>query len=119
MENNDNCYKQPKAISVSEAYQLLSINKDAYMNSRSRNYSVFHQTLEYSENFSKIKDSSTLTLLKSFLEDLKFTKDEIVSLISLAPITISEAKSLIPSILRLEDSIIESALTKLKNENKE
>lgn len=104
---------EARPVTISEAYQLLFQVKSRYKNNRSEAYQLFLKTLEYTEEFGKIKDKSAILDLNTSLANLGFSTMEIASLGSILPQNWKEAKILVPSITRLDDKIIELAIEKI------
>lgn len=103
-----------KPVSTAEAFFLLKNNKDKYNNRRIKSHDIFLQTLEYSEATKKIDDLNALENLTNFLYALGFTTEEAAQYINLLPFFVIEIKILIPSLSRLTDAILESAINKAK-----
>ncbi|KAL6122318.1 hypothetical protein NUSPORA_00682 [Nucleospora cyclopteri] len=114
-ENMGKKEQNTKPISTSEAFHLLKTVEDRYKNPRSEAHAVYKKTLEYTETFCKLNDQSSCDLLKAYFTELGFKEEEVAGFCSLAPDTINEAKILIPSIIRLPDSIIDSAIKKFND----
>lgn len=104
---------EERPITISEANQLLLPLKSRYTNTRSDSYQIYLKTLEYTNTFGRIKDKSAVLDLNLALTNLGFTPVEIASLGSILPDNADEAKILVPSIVRLSDSIIEEAIEKI------
>ncbi len=104
-----------RPITVSEAYHLLLPLKSRYKNIRAESYQIFIKTLEYTETFGRIKDKSAVLDLNVALVELGFSNAEIASLGTILPQNSDEAKILIPSIVRLDNSIIEQAIEKIQS----
>lgn len=102
-------------ISINEAYNLLLSLKSRYKNTRSESYQIYSKTLEYLELFSRIKDKSAMQDLRTTLIDLGFTEQEIAIFASILPCTADDAKILVPSLVRLNDEIIEKAVSKVES----
>lgn len=102
-------------VTVSEAFHLLHPLKHRYRNTRSYAYKIYKETLDYAERFCKMKDKSLADDIRSCLADLGFSEDEIAALGSLFPQSSDEAKICVPTITRLGDSTIDSAIEKLQH----
>lgn len=107
LEDNSN------PISVSEAYHLLVPLKSRYKNARTESYQIFKKTLEYTDTFCRIRDKTIAADLKSYLMDLGFNGEETSAFGSLLPQNADEAKLCIPSIVRLEDDVINKVIKKI------
>lgn len=103
-----------KSISVSEAMFLMKNVKEKYTNPRLKSHEIFNGTWEYVERYGKITDQNAIDMLKTFLRGVGFTDQENASFISLLPSNITDAKILIPSITHLDDSMIDSAIMKIR-----
>lgn len=102
-------------ISVSEAYNLLAPLKARYKNTRSTSYQIYMKTLEYTEAFCKIDDKSALMDLKSFFTDAGVTETEGAALASLAPQSVSEAKTYVPTLSRMEEWELSRVIEKIQS----
>lgn len=110
-ENEKSCHP----ITISEAFYLLHPLKSRYKNTRSYSYKIFKETLDYTEKFCKIKDKSLADDIRSYLTDLGFDEEEVAALGSLFPQSSDEAKICIPTIVRLGDGVIDTAIEKLQH----
>lgn len=112
MEAEDNVACYP--ITTSEAYHIMLPLKGRYKNTRSESYKIFKETLKYADLFGKIKEKSLADDLRQALVELGFSEAEIAAIGSLLPQSSNEAKICVPSITRLTDNAIESAIQKVQ-----
>ena len=109
MSNNNG-----KPISNTETFFILKNNKEKYKNKTIKSHEVFLDSLEYVENIKKIEDVNACENLKNFLIALGFLEEESIQFLNLLPLSVTEIKILIPTLSRLTDPILESAIVKTK-----
>lgn len=105
--------ERSQPIATSEAFYLLAPLKSRYKNTRAESYQIYKKTLDYAEMFCRIQDKSVMSDLRSTLEELGFTGEEIMALGSLLPQSTDEARICVPSIMRLDEEAIEKAIDKI------
>lgn len=102
-------------ITVSEAFRLLEPLSENYKDARSNSSKIFKETLEYTRTFLRISDKGLADDFRQSLAENGFTNEEIAVLGSILPQSADEAKICIPSISRLDDSIIEQIIEKIRS----
>ncbi len=101
-------------IMTSEAFFILDSIKSRYKNTKSQSYKVFKETFDYCEKFCKIKDKSLIDDLRVTIAELGFNEAEIAAFGTILPISRDDAKIYIPSISRMQDSVIDSVIEKIQ-----
>lgn len=76
---------------------------------------VFNTTMDYVTRFSAFKSIEVTVEVRRTLARLNLSEYELVSLANLCPETPEEAKSLIPTLKRLDDPTIEAIISDIKN----
>ncbi|KAM9979992.1 hypothetical protein ACTFIZ_006251 [Dictyostelium cf. discoideum] len=76
---------------------------------------TFHKTLAYAEKFSRYKNKTSIKQVRTALSKQNLEEFEIASLANLCPEISDEAKSLIPSLKKMEDDELQAILDELSN----
>lgn len=107
--------EEAKPVSISEAFHLLYPLKGRFKNTRSTSYQIYTKTLAYVESCHRIQDKAAIEDLKFTLTLLGFSPEEVASLGTLLPQSSDEAKICIPSLNRVDDSILLQAIEKIQS----
>ncbi|EAL66229.1 DNA-directed RNA polymerase II subunit 4 [Dictyostelium discoideum AX4] len=106
-----------KGISESEGTEFPqnTLLIHLYYNSINDIIRTFHKTLAYAEKFSRYKNKTSIKQVRTALSKQNLEEFEIASLANLCPEISDEAKSLIPSLKKMEDDELQAILDELSN----
>ncbi|KAF2072857.1 hypothetical protein CYY_005834 [Polysphondylium violaceum] len=106
--------KDAKFLLNSEVAILLEHRKDS-SDEGTEFPQTFHKTLAYAEKFSRYKNRTSIKQVRINLTKENLAEFEIASLANLCPENSDEAKSLIPSLKRIDDDALQATLDELSN----
>ncbi|EGD79819.1 hypothetical protein PTSG_10802 [Salpingoeca rosetta] len=109
---------------LSEVEKILEARKDLQLREDpdAAMSAEFTKTLDYAQRFGHSRSYEADEALRSIMEELRtqtpdmekrLHKFEEVQLINLAPETVEEAKALIPTLVRVDDDILENVLQQI------
>ncbi|KAK5584905.1 hypothetical protein RB653_006523 [Dictyostelium firmibasis] len=107
--------KDAKFLLNSEVAILLEHRKGISESEGTEFPQTFHKTLAYAEKFSRYKNKTSIKQVRTALSKQNLEEFEIASLANLCPEISDEAKSLIPSLKRMEDDELQAILDELSN----
>lgn len=115
-------FKEAEPLLISEVALLLEHRKQEHQQISADDDTdftpVFLKTLEYTARFSAFKNRSIIAEVRQLMtqKDFDLHKFEIASIANLTPDNADEAKALIPSLQRIEESELEDLLDEIKTQ---
>jgi len=100
------------ALSLSEVERLCAENTKSFKE-KNPAQEAFEKSLKYASKFKKINSYETSELCRNMLQQRGLSARETGMMLNLMPYNAEEAKSLIPTLERFEDDLVEESIKSL------
>ncbi|EPR78826.1 DNA-directed RNA polymerase II subunit D [Spraguea lophii 42_110] len=103
-------------LMISEVLYYLNGERERIGHSKNQSHAeAFKKTVDYIEQFGKLKGKTLISDLKKTLKSYNLTDVEIAKIGSLLPQTVEELRVLIPSVNRLDEDILVRIVARLQH----